>query len=122
MEGVVLDIPAALNRRAKLPFQVLNLVPIQLPEVWMVVKPMPGFDRRNLPLEIDARRQVQQCLDGCATRGPGGIELWRVWRSSHERCRCHHHVICRVGGRGVLIGDMRHARMFQGEDEVDGHG
>lgn len=51
----MLDIPAALNRCAKLPFQVFNLIPIQLPEVWVVVKSMPGFYRGNLPLEIDAR-------------------------------------------------------------------
>lgn len=31
-------------------------------------------------------------------------------------------MIGRVGGRRVLIGDMRHARMFQGEDEIDGRG
>ena len=53
--GDLLDVPAAPDICTKLPFQVLNLIPIQLPEVWVVVKSMPGFYRRNLSLEADAR-------------------------------------------------------------------
>lgn len=46
---------AAPNRSAELSLQFLNLIPIELPEVWMVVQSMPCFHRRDLSFEVDAR-------------------------------------------------------------------
>lgn len=50
------NVPAAPNRCAKLSLQILNLIPVQLPKVWMVVQSMPRFHRRDLSFEVDARR------------------------------------------------------------------
>ena len=115
------DVPAAPDLCAKLLFQLLNLLPVQLPEVGMVVQSMPCFYRGNLPFQVDARRQVQQLLDDGAARGPGGVELGRIGRSGHQWRRGHHHVACRVGRRRVLIGEVGHAWVFQREDEIDGY-
>ena len=49
------DVPAAPNLCAKLVFQLLNLLPIQLPKVGMVAQSMPCFHRGNLSFQIDAR-------------------------------------------------------------------
>lgn len=114
------NVPVARNRRAKLSLQFLNLVPIQCPKVRVIVQSMPSFDRRDLPFEIDTRREIQQLLDDGAAGRPGGVEVWWIGRSRHQGRRGHHHVVGWVGGGRVLVREVRHAWVFEREDEVDG--
>ena len=116
------DVPAASNLFAKLPLQLLNLMPAQLPKFRMIAQLMPCLYGRNLSFEVDARCKVEQCLDGRSARRPGGVDLRSIRGVGHEGRRRHHHVGGWVGRRRILVRDMSHAAMFQRENEIDAHG
>lgn len=116
----------------------------------MLVQPVPGFDRGHLSFEVDAAAEIQQLLDDGATGHPIRVGRGRLRGEGHERSglkngvrvifmkqkrsskqieeggeehlrRHHHHVVNRIIAMLFSgVGDMRHARGFKGEDEVDG--
>ncbi len=84
---------------------------------------MPRLHRRNLPLKIDTRAQMQQLLNHTSIRRPWPciIRVWRRVRATDKGGGGQEHVTGWVGRGGLGgVGQVGHAGMFEGEDEVDG--
>ena len=49
----------------------------------MLAQTVPSLDRRNLTVESNVRREVEQLFDDGGTCRPSGVGLRRAWRTRH---------------------------------------